>query len=44
MEERIKVSLIVPKKLWVSLKHRSADTGVTLSELVERAIRKYLRD
>jgi len=39
-----KATFVLDEDLLRSLKYRSADTGLTLSDLVERALRKYLED
>jgi len=41
-EDKKHTSLVISRPLWSALKHLSIDTGKTLAELIEEALREKL--
>jgi hypothetical protein len=38
-----RATMRLPQSLWIAVQHRAVDEQLTLSNLVERALREYLK-
>jgi len=41
-EKMIKITIRLPKPLFIAVKHMSADTGLTLSQIIEVALKHFV--
>jgi metal-responsive CopG/Arc/MetJ family transcriptional regulator len=42
-EEIVKTSILIPRKLWREVKHYAIDKHLTLTEVIQTALREYLQ-